>query len=211
MELHKQYRWGLTVLLVLLVGVGGYLLWRPAPAPPAPPAALVVYTPTPLPTPLPPPSPTPAPIVVYVSGAVVRPGVYALPAGARVNDAVGAAGGALPEADLVQINLARRVYDEEQVHIPRRGEPTRPPATRQPPPPPSAQGAATGGSPPVNINTATLAELDALPGIGPGYAQKIIEYRESHGPFQTIEEIQNVAGIGPATFARIRDLITVGP
>ncbi|MGB9723617.1 MAG: ComEA family DNA-binding protein, partial [Chloroflexia bacterium] len=172
-------------------------------APPA--AAVIVYTPTPLPTDLPRPTATPPPIVVYVSGAVRHPGVYALPAGARLADAVAAAGGADPQADLDQINLARRLQDEEHVHIPRRGETPRPEPTS--PPAGVTPSGASGGK--VNINTAGLEELDRLPGIGPGYAQRIIEYRQAHGPFASIEEIQNVPGIGPATFARIRDLITV--
>jgi competence protein ComEA len=131
--------------------------------------------------------------------------VYALPAGARLADALAAAGGAGPQADLETINLARRLQDEEHVHIPRRGETPRPEPT--PLPVGATPSAPSGGK--VNINTAGLAELDSLPGIGPGYAQRIIEYRQAHGPFSSIEELQNVPGIGPATFARIRDLITV--
>jgi len=107
----------------------------------------------------------------------------------------------------VGINLARRVYDEEQIHIPRHGEPTRTWPT--PVPPTAAAGTSGAGAGKVNINTAGLAELDSLPGIGPGYAQRIIDHRESHGPFHTIDEIQDVPGIGAATFARIRDLIVV--
>jgi competence protein ComEA len=211
MEFLQRYRWGITILLVLLAGVGGYCLWRkPSPDPSPPAAAIVVYTPTVPATETPRPSLPPAPIVVYVSGAVNNPGVYALPQGARVNDAIEAAGGPTSEADLVHINLARRVYDEEQIHIHKYGESTLSPQTPGPGAPtddPASQGD-PGAK--ININTATMAELDELPGIGPGYAQRIIDYRESYGPFTSIEEIQNVPGIGPATFARIRDLITVG-
>jgi competence protein ComEA len=149
----------------------------------------------------------PPPIVVYVSGAVLRPGVYALPQGARVADALVAAGGATGEADLTRINLARRVRDEEQVHIPQPGEtPLLVPTPLLPTTVTPAEGGAVG---PININTASAAQLDGLPGIGPGYAQRIVEYRESHGPFARTEEIQNVPGIGPATFDKIKDLITV--
>lgn len=203
MEYLRRHRWAVLLALALAAALGLYLLWKPAPAAPPPISAIVVYTPTAPPTPPPTATPTPAPIVVYVSGAVLRPGVYALPGGARVADALEAAGGALPEADLVPVNLARRLRDEEQVHIPRQGEAT-PALSTLLGPPESSPGTHAGK---VNLNTATLAELDGLPGIGPGYAQRIIDYRESHGPFSSIEEIQNVPGIGPATFARIKDLI----
>ncbi|MBN1484604.1 MAG: helix-hairpin-helix domain-containing protein [Chloroflexia bacterium] len=204
-----RYRWPITIGLILLAALGGYwLCWPAAPVYPTPLAAILVYTPTAPPSPTPAPSATPAPLFVYVSGAVLRPGVYALPAGARVVDALEAAGGPTTEADLVYLNLARRVRDEEQIHVPRRGEPT----PNLPPPPPAAGASVPPEQPAkVNINTAGLAELDGLPGIGPSYAQRIIDYRSSHGPFQTIEEIQNVPGIGPSTFARIQSLITVGP
>lgn len=192
--------WWIALPVLLLAGLGLSRVQagtRPATPSPRP---IVVLTPTPEPSPTPSPTATPTPLVVYVSGAVAHPGVYTLPAGARVADALAAAGGATAEADLVHLNLARRVRDEEQVHVPRKGEPTLP--TEVPP-----SGNASPGK--VNINTAGVAELDALPGIGPGYAQRIVAYREQHGPFRTIEELQKVPGIGPATFARIRDLITV--
>ncbi len=206
MEQVQRYRWVVTVGLVLLAGVAGRLLGRPAAPAPPPISAVVVYTPTPPPTETPPPTPTPPPIVVYLCGAVAYPGVYALPAGARVVDALQAAGGADEGADLSQVNLARRLRDEEQIYIPCQGEPTRAVPVAVLPP---AQASATPQPGKVNINTAGLAELDTLPGIGPGYAQRIVDYRESHGPFRTTEEIQNVPGIGPATYARIKDLITV--
>lgn len=208
MEYLRRFRWGITAALILLTAGGGYLLLRPAPSAPAAAAPIEVYTPTPLPTEALPPTPTPAPIVVYVSGAVTEPGVYALPAGARVGDALQAAGGATPEADLVHVNLARRIQDEEQVHIPRQGEPTLAlPASVNSASAAGVPSEQTGGL--LNINTATAEELDALPGIGPGYAQRIIDHRENQGPFKTIDEIQNVPGIGASTFARIRTLITV--
>lgn len=208
MERLHRFRWSITVGLVLVTIGGCYLLWRPAAREPPPAAAILVYTPTPAPTATPVPTATPPPLIVYVSGAVAQPGVYTLPPGARVVDALSAAGGATAEADLAQVNLARRIYDEEQIHVPRQGDPT-PPA---PPPTPAPAAASSGGSPgKVNINTASAAELDTLPGIGPGYAARIVAYRETNGPFQRSEEIQNVPGIGPATFARIKDLITVGP
>lgn len=208
MEHLQRYRWPITVVLILLAVLGVYGLSRPALSSPPPELQVVlVYTPTPLPTATPVPTPTPAPIQVYVSGAVVRPGVYALPPEARVVDALEAAGGPVEEADLVHLNLAQRVHDEEQVHVPRVGEPTYRPAA------PSTGAPNPAGEPAgalVNINTATVEELVSLPGIGSGYAQRIVDYRESNGPFQSIEEIQNVPGIGAVTFARIQALITVG-
>lgn len=206
MQHLRRFRWPITAGLVLLACGVCYWLWRPAPAAPPPAAAIVVYTPTPPPTAPPTPTPAPPPLIVYVSGAVAHPGVYALPPGARVADALAAAGGPSAEADLAQLNLARRVHDEEQIDVPRYGE------TPRPVPTPllaavTAPAGRTAGQ--VNINTASAAELDTLPGIGPGYAERIVAYRETNGPFQKIEDIQNVPGIGPATFERIRDLITV--
>lgn len=206
MEYLRRYRWILAAALVALALVGVYLLWQPSPPSPPPLAAVVVYTPTPRPTDAPTFTPTLPPVVVYVSGAVQRPGVYTLPAGARLADALAAAGGASDQADLLLVNLARRLHDEEHIHIPRQGEAT--PALPLPGVAPVEDTPRPATSGKINLNTATLAELDSLPGIGPGYAQRIIDYRESHGPFRSIEEIQNVPGIGAATFARIKDLIT---
>jgi competence protein ComEA len=163
------------------------------------------------------PPPTPAPILVHVSGGVVNPGVYALPLDSRVQDAVQAAGGLAPEAVGASLNLAARVKDGDQLIIPTL-KPTSPPAS-------STAQAGTGGTrfqaplatdPPgqagkININLASLEELDTLPGIGPVTARKIIDYRQANGPFQTPEAIMDVSGIGPATFERIKDLITVEP
>lgn len=139
------------------------------------------------------PTPTPAPIKVYVSGAVMSPGVYALPPDSRVQDAIEAAGGLMTDAAPEQINLAAPLSDGAQINVPHT----------------ATSGRTTGGR--ININTATAAELETLPGIGPTTAQKIVEYRLQYGPFRTIQDIQNVPGIGPATFAKIQDYITVGP
>jgi len=146
--------------------------------------------------------PTPAPVRVYVSGAVATPGVYTLPPKSLVNDALKAAGGAAADADLDKINLAQEVRDQQQIHVPRKGEP----APQQPTPGPGSPAAKK-----ININTATLAELDTLPKIGPTTAQHIIDYRTKNGPFKKIEDLKNVSGIGDATFEGLRDLITVEP
>ena len=148
--------------------------------------------------------PTLTPIRVYISGAVATPGVYTLPPHSLVNDALKAAGGATAEADLEKINLAQEVRDQQQIHVPRKGEATPGQATPGP-------GGATPGAHKININTATLAELDTLPKIGPVTAQNIIDYRTRSGPFKKVEDLKNVSGIGDMTFEALKDLITVEP
>ncbi|MGB8213341.1 MAG: ComEA family DNA-binding protein [Anaerolineales bacterium] len=139
------------------------------------------------------PTATPGSLTVYVSGAVATPGVYTLPEGSRVNAAVQAAGGFLPGAEPGNVNLAMLLADGQQINIP------------------GIVNASHVNAGRVNINTATLDELDALPGIGPTAAQSILAYRLQNGPFQVIQDIQNVPGIGPATYAQIKDYINVGP
>lgn len=151
------------------------------------------------------PAPTEKPIIVHVTGAVPRPGVYALPKGARVQDAVSAAGGFLAEADKASLNLAQELEDGQRLDIPflEGFSPVLPTAVAPPVSPADTDL--------VNINTASAAELETLPGIGPTIAKKIIEYREQNGPFLSTEDIINVSGVGPGTYERIKDLITVGP
>jgi len=149
----------------------------------------------------PPPTSTPAPIRVYVSGAINLPDVYSLPAGSIARDAITAAGGPLPDADLNRVNLAQSLSDGQQIYVPRVGEA----AVIEP----GAGAAASVPAGPININTATQAQLESLPHIGPAIAARIIQYRDEHGPFARIEDIQNVPGIGPATFADIQALITI--
>jgi competence protein ComEA len=165
----------------------------------------------PLATPVAAPSPTGSAtsggVVVDVEGAVRAPGVYALPGGARVVDAVRAAGGQLPGADVSTINLARPLADGERVYIPRKGE--------APPDASAGSGSggggsgASGGNGKVNINTATESELEALPGIGQVIAQRIVDYRTQHGPFHDIRDLLKVEGIGDKKFASIKDYVTV--
>jgi competence protein ComEA len=158
------------------------------------------------PTPLPSASPTPAPVVVYISGAVARPDVYELPPDARVKDVVLAAGGLTAEADSERINLAAHIHDAQHIHVPRRGE-TLPPDDERVP-----QGAPTTATSDglLNINTASVSELAALPGIGDITAQQIIDYRTINGPFTTVDELQNVRGIGPVMLAELRERLRVG-
>jgi len=155
------------------------------------------------------PSPSPsASVVVYVCGAVRAPGVVCLPAGARVADALELAGGATARADLTALNLAARLSDGQQVLVPARVAGGAAAAAAAAPAAAAGAAPAAGGAL-VNINTATLEELDSLQGIGPVTAQKIIDYRTANGPFGSIEEIKNVPGIGEAKFAAIKDAITV--
>jgi len=150
------------------------------------------------------PAPTEKPVVVHITGAVPRPGVYALPKNARVQDAISAAGGFLAEAEKSQINLAALLEDGQKLDIPYISGAI--PVVGTPVP-----EVATSTTELVNLNTASSAELETLPGIGPTTAQKIIEYREQNGPFVNTEDIINVSGIGPGTYERIKGLITVGP
>lgn len=149
------------------------------------------------------PVPTDKPIVVHVTGAVPRPGVYALPQGARIQDAISAAGGFLAEADKANINLAQMLEDGEKIDIAYIEGASPVLAT----PLPEVVATTTEL---IDINTASIAELDTLPGIGPTTAQRIIDYRTQNGPFLNIEDIINVSGIGPASYERFKDLITVG-
>jgi competence protein ComEA len=156
----------------------------------------------PAPTSTPRPTSTPAPWRVYVTGAVLHPGVVQLSANARVEDAVQAAGGCSSEADLERINLAAQLYDGEHLRVPAVGDEL--PAV-------VLDDKPSGTSQRIDINTATAEELDTLPGVGEVTAAKIIEYRQQHGPFQTVEAIMDVPGIGEAKFDAMRELITVGP
>lgn len=186
----------IVLLVVILLGMAAFL-WRRPPSPQGP--VLQIATAAPTPTLV--PTFTPAPLRVYVSGAVAHPDVYRLPPSSIVKDALSAAGGALPDADLVRINLAQQLFDQQQVHIPLAGE-TPPPASS-----PARLRSPSLGSDCVDINSATLRDLDGLPGIGPAYSQRIIEYRTAHGPFQDVEELLEIKGIGPATLEEIRHLI----
>jgi len=166
------------------------------------PAPIVVVPP---PAAAPTAPPTAAPIRVYVSGAVQAPGVYTLPPRSLADEALKAAGGAVPEADLERVNLAQELRDQQQIHIPRKGDAAQPATVNVI----ASAGAANAAR--VNINTATTADLDKLPKIGPSTAQRIIDYRAKHGPFKKVEDLKNVSGIGDVTFEALKDLITVEP
>ncbi|MEJ2707736.1 MAG: helix-hairpin-helix domain-containing protein [Anaerolineales bacterium] len=147
------------------------------------------------------PPPTPHPILVHVAGAVAEPGVYPLPVGCRVRDAIQASGGLLPDADQNALNLAAFLEDGQRLYIPSLPAPEES-TSDQTEPEISAQT-------PININTATVEQLDMLPGIGPVLAQRIVDYRQTHGSFQRAGDILEVEGIGPTSYERIRQLISV--
>lgn len=134
-------------------------------------------------------------IYIHVAGAVSRPGLYVLRDGARVDDAIRAAGGVLAKADLDALNLASKLKDGDKILVPVRGA--------------ASSGEGSSASKLVNLNTATVSELDTLPGIGPALADRIIDYRTQHDGFRTVAELQKVPGIGPAKFGQLKDLVTV--
>ena len=136
-------------------------------------------------------------LLVDVSGAVRRPGVYRLPAGSRINDALEKAGGATRVADLTLVNRAAPLTDGQQVLVVEKVVAT-------------AGATSSSGSTqavPIHLNSATLEQLDELPGVGPATAQRIIDYRTANGPFKSVDELDNVSGIGPAKLAELRDLV----
>ena len=150
-------------------------------------------------------------IVVHVAGEVNKPGVYTLPNSARMIDAVTAAGGATARADLEVINLATPLIDSSQIYVPAKGVAARPTIVR---PQPGVNGVASATNSPsasgvVNINRASVTELDTLPGVGPSTAQAIVDYRSANGPFGSPEDLLNVKGIGPAKFEAMRKLVGV--
>jgi competence protein ComEA len=189
----EHNRGHILVLLFNLALVGGLALWWGHPGP----AQIRVST----------PPATPVSIRVHVAGAVVAPDVYRLPEGSIVKDAVLAAGGQTTDADLDGVNLALELLDQQQVYVPRVGEENVRSCITQAP-----AASPTGGQQKtrIDINQAPVEQLATLPGIGPSLAQRIVEWRDSNGPFVTIEEIKNVTGIGDATFEDIKDRITVG-
>jgi competence protein ComEA len=135
-------------------------------------------------------------LVVHVVGAVRRAGLFRLPEGARVADALARAGGPTKRADVSAVNLAAPLVDGQQVVVPRRGPPGSAPA-----------GAPAAGSK-VSLAIATIEQLDELPGIGPVTAQKIVDWRATHGPFRSVDDLDAIPGIGPARVEQLRDLVT---
>jgi competence protein ComEA len=199
-----------VVAALVLAGVGFLVFsWLRPPDPPRAEDILPRVQLTPTTTP-PTTTTTTPPVLVHVVGAVAAPGVLELPPGARVVDAITAAGGATSEADLAQVNLAAPVLDGSQIRVPVVGEPPSGPVVVGPPAASSGTGAGgpTGG--PVDLNTATPTELESLPGVGPATAAAIVAWRDEHGPFTSVEQLLEVRGIGPAKFDAIREQVVVG-
>ncbi|GAB4268088.1 MAG: hypothetical protein Kow0080_10710 [Candidatus Promineifilaceae bacterium] len=205
--MNRQYLYGMIVgffLGVIVTAVSFTLLKQTQPA------AIVIEPPPPPPTAV--PTPTPAPLSVFVNGAVVKPDVYQLPPGSRVEDAIMQAQGFTDAANMDVVNLALPLQDGMQIYVPTIAETAENSdmAVRMPETAVSIPVTDQNSGTLVNINTATAADLDALPGIGPSTAQKIIDYRNANGPFATIEALMEVPGIGESKFAEIESLITVG-
>ncbi|MFY1698727.1 ComEA family DNA-binding protein [Solwaraspora sp. WMMA2101] len=219
---HRGVR-ALAAVAVVVVAVAAFLAWRSRPPvdPVSPPAATAGSAapgsaapvsggpPTGAATADPAAGTASAEVVVAVTGRVHRPGLVTLPAGARVADALAAAGGALPGTDLAWLNLARQVTDGELVAV----GVTPPPGVVLDPGGHSGgghsgAGSAVGGGK-VNLNSATLQQLETLPGVGPVLAQRIIDHRERVGGFGTVADLREVSGIGDARFEQLRDLVIV--
>ena len=150
-------------------------------------------------------------VTVHVAGAVRRPGVYRLPAGARVDDALRSAGGPRDRADLTAVNLAAKLEDGRQVLVPERAAVAAGGGGAGAAAVPGTAPGGAGGPPgaPINLNTATLEQLDTLDGVGPGIAQRIVDYREQHGGFSRVEDLGEVPGIGAKRLATLTPLVTV--
>jgi competence protein ComEA len=196
-----------AVVAFAAVVAGAWLLLRTPP--PSAEATLPVASGAPPGSTLPPPTaaapaPTadPARVVVHVAGAVAAPGVYEVPGAARVVDAIAAAGGAAPGAELDALNLAAPVADGQRVYVPVEGEAVVAAAGD----PVAGEASPTG---PLDLNAASAVELERLPGIGPATAAAIVSHREQHGPYATIDDLAEVRGIGPVKLDAIRDLVRV--
>jgi competence protein ComEA len=151
-------------------------------------------------------------VVVHIAGSVLRPGVVKLPAGSRVHEAIAAAGGAGPGADLDRLNLATVLVDGQKIHVPQHGEL---PAAGSGEPggqdadaaPGDSSGAPSGSK--INLNTAGVEELDTLPKVGPVLAQRIVDWRKEHGPFKAVEELDAIDGVGAKMLEALLPLVTI--
>lgn len=191
MEILEKHRGYIIGLLLIVIGVGLYLIYRQ----PTEKREKTVKQ--------------DGAVVVDIAGAVKKPGIYSFPEGARIVDALKKAGGLTKRADLdkigEEINQATLLEDEQKLFFPFKAKVARAPSA-------SVAGTSTSSSPvtgKVNINTASASDLDTLPGIGPAYASRIIEYRQANGGFKSVDQLEEVSGIGPKTLAKLRDLVTI--
>jgi competence protein ComEA len=180
--------WALAAFVAVFLAAR--LLHRGAPEP----AAAVAMSTTPAPA----RAPVPKTLVVDVEGQVERPGLQHVPSGSRVGVAVDAAGGLTARGDATAVNLAAPLHDGQQVVVPKRG------AAAAPAGAPVAPGQAAAPSAPISLSSATVAQLDTLDGIGPTLAQRIVQYRDAHGGFRSVDELKQVEGIGEKRFASLR-------
>ncbi len=222
----KGFRWWMIAAAALLLVLGLAIPRFTSPLSSATPLSAAATVPPQLlvpeqaaSAPLQAPAPAPSEIAVYVCGDVHRPGVYTFSAGLRVADGIARAGGALADADLEQLNLAQPLADAMKIDVPKKGQII---ASS------FAQTAATFGGEPshrrsahrggrsshklqpgqtLDVNTAGESELTSLPGVGPSLARRIVEYRTANGPFQTVDDLQNVSGIGPSKFDKMAPYI----
>ncbi|GAB2578589.1 ComEA family DNA-binding protein [Kribbella endophytica] len=212
-RLRGSTRWTVAPrhLIVIALVLAAGLTWagctvlrsRPQPIPERTtetPSALTTGTPVAAPTTAKPPTPQ-ATLVIHVAGKVRRPGLIHTKSGNRVADALEAAGGALPGTDLTTLNLARPLTDGEQILV---GTPNLPPTTSSTnrPPTPTTTG-------PIDLNTATIDQLDDLPGVGPVLAQRILDYRTEHGRFTTIDQLQEVSGVGTKKYEDLKPHVRI--
>ncbi|WP_193047190.1 ComEA family DNA-binding protein [Mycolicibacterium baixiangningiae] len=209
---------GLAVVGVVAVLVTVFTLWRDDP-PPVVAAKLPAVEMVSSASPKPGPPAADQPVVVSVVGLVHRPGLVTLPPGARIADALEAAGGAVDGADLIGLNMARRLTDGEQIIVGIAAAPGQPTtmgssttgAQDGGAAPPGTAPDSPGGGPgePVNLNTATVEQLDTLPGVGPVTAAAIVAWRDANGAFGSVDQLGEVDGIGPARLAKLRELVHV--
>jgi competence protein ComEA len=189
----------------------GWWLLRPTPPPVElgmPRIGSVTTAPSP-PVPLVPTSSAPAVVVIHVAGAVAAPGVYRLPAGARVADAITAARGTTTDAAPHALALAAPVADGQRIVVPTAAEVVPTSFALAPPPPTGDPSGPPSPAEPLDLNAATAAQLDSLPGVGPATAAAIVEHRERDGPFASVDALLDVRGIGPAKLEAIRPLVRV--
>ncbi|WP_197374882.1 ComEA family DNA-binding protein [Mycolicibacterium baixiangningiae] len=209
---------GLAVVGVVAVLVTVFTLWRDDP-PPVVAAKLPAVEMVSSASPKPGPPAADQPVVVSVVGLVHRPGLVTLPPGARIADALEAAGGAVDGADLIGLNMARRLTDGEQIIVGIAAAPGQPTTMGSSttgaqdggaaPPGTAPDGPGGGPAEPVNLNTATVEQLDTLPGVGPVTAAAIVAWRDANGAFGSVDQLGEVDGIGPARLAKLRELVHV--